>query len=63
MKIDKVKLQDRRAQLAALYEQHIFDASACKGAMEDCDYWLLILDKEESEATSQKIKQKDRQSK
>jgi hypothetical protein len=47
--MDKVKLQERINQLNAEKDNAIRHASACDGAIQDCNYWIAELDKKENE--------------
>ena len=42
--ITKSQVEERRAQLVAERDQHIANISAYNGAIEDCDFWLQVLE-------------------
>lgn len=46
MDITKEAVEKRRAELQANYQQAIANAQAIGGAIQDCEYWLALLEKE-----------------
>jgi hypothetical protein len=60
MHITKSQIEDRKAQLVEQREsvrvQAEANINAFNGAIEDCDYWLGVLEDDESGATPHKKK-------
>lgn len=46
MEITKEAIEKRRAQLLADHQQAIATIQAIGGAIQDCDYWLQLLETE-----------------
>lgn len=40
-------IRERLADLNRQLEQHIANANACKGAIQDCEYWLERMEAEQ----------------
>lgn len=55
MEITKETIEKRREQLQADYQQAIATTQAIGGAIQDCDYWLALLEKE-AEPVKENIK-------
>lgn len=50
MDIKREDVVKRKSELEAKRDQLILDANAYAGAIQDCDYWLTVLDKVEEKA-------------
>lgn len=46
--MDKAKLQERKAQLKAQFDQAVSNANALQGAQQQIDWMIAELDKEEA---------------
>ena len=46
--MSREQIEKRKAELEAVLEEQKMNASATMGAIQDCDYWLTVLDAEEA---------------
>lgn len=53
---DKDELLARKNTLQAMHAQHLANANACAGAMQECDYWLGVLQLAEASAAAEDAK-------
>ncbi len=51
----KAEIQERKANLVSNREQIMGQANALTGAIQDCDYWLAKLDRDEKLAIANEI--------
>ena len=47
MELTRKAVEDRIAELNAQKDQYINNANACAGAIQDCSYWLHMIDEAE----------------
>lgn len=53
MEITKEAIEKRKEQLQADYQQAIGTVQAIGGAIQDCDYWLKLLETQEVKPTEE----------
>jgi len=46
------EIEKRKTELKAQLDQLLANASALQGAIQDCDYWLAVLEEESGEANN-----------
>ena len=50
--IDSAALQQRKVQLEAQYNQTVANANALQGAIQECDFWIALLEKPDARKIS-----------
>jgi len=53
MDLTRSLIEDRRAQLVEQAAQNMANFNACNGAIEDCDYWLGVIEQDQKNETKE----------